>query len=393
MRLGRQDLEAGMRAVSQGAVPTAVVTGLGEARDTTTRARLLTRNARVGWFADPLLFRTSLDGYRTAPNLQALDYTPGRDGDPYRYAEFDDVDLARRVGRSVVGAQVDLLATGAISGAFVIDRIDDPWLGVNQRLLRISADAAQAWGTPVLAALPLRMSGFEQLEEQRLLVRALAARRPSAWLLMADGLSESSSPDRIVATLRLALLLQTAGAPVILARSGDLRRLFWAFGIAGAEFGLGRMLRFSVPDFRKDKRGPGPTPGPRIELPSLACSVPVEQGRRLLEQELIPEADCDCEACSAAGSLAERMTAVAEHDAHIVIAESLDMRGVEPLTRVERLDAALGAASARCAWAERDGPLRGLRQRIDRQRRALHGAVEDGLLEPARVADELRLFE
>src|SRR4051794_3436785 len=39
MRLGRTDLEAGMRAVRAGARPTAMVTALSESRDTTIRAR------------------------------------------------------------------------------------------------------------------------------------------------------------------------------------------------------------------------------------------------------------------------------------------------------------------------------------------------------------------
>jgi len=393
MRLGRQDLETGMRAVRDGARPTAVVTGVAESRETTVRARHLTQEAGVSRLADPLLFRTALDGYRTAPNLQTLDYTPGRDGDPYRPEEFDDPDLERRVGRSVVGAQVDLRTGAAMSGAFVVERIDDPWLAVNQRLLRIGADAAAAWDVPLIATLPLRMSGFDRLESQRLLVRALAARRPAAWLLMIDGISEDSSPERLVAALRLALLLQATSAPVILARAGDLRRLFWALGVAGVEFGLGRLLRFSVPDFRKTKRGPGPTPGPRVELPSLGCSVPFEQARRLLAGELVAEVDCTCAACSAAVTLAARMNAAAEHDAHVVLEQAKFARGKTPAARVDALDSDLRAAVGRCGWAEPGEPLGGLRPRIERQRAALQAAVEAGLLEPARLADELRLFD
>jgi hypothetical protein len=201
-----------------------------------------------------------------------------------------------------------------VSGAIVVSRIDDPWLAVNQTLLRIGADAAAAWGVPLIAALPIRMSGFDGLDAQRLLVRALTARRPDAWLLMADRLSEDSGVERIVAALRLALLLQAASAPVILARAGDLRRLAWTLGVAGAEFGLGRMLRFAVPDFRKAKRGPGPTPGPRMKLPSLVGSAPFEQARRLVGAELVLEAECECPGCAGAGTLDARMAAMAEHE-------------------------------------------------------------------------------
>ena len=281
MRLGGKDLDDGMSAINDRTRPSAVITGLGESRETISRARHLASARGTPWLGDPLLFRTGLEGYRTRSSLHDLDYTPGRDGDPYSPDEFADEDLTRRVGRSVVGAQLDLLAAGAIGGAFVVNRIDDPWLEVNQRLLRVASEAAAAWDVPLIAALPLRMSGFDDLESQRLLVRALMARRPAAWLLMADGLSEDSGVDRILAGLRLALALQAASAPVILARAGDLRRLAWSVGIAGAEFGLGRWLRFAVPDFRKPSRGPGPTPGPRMELPSLVRSLPFTQASRV----------------------------------------------------------------------------------------------------------------
>lgn len=382
-----------MRAIAAGARPTAVVTGMSEPNDTTIAARRRSRDCDVGWLADPLLFRTGLRGYRTAPKLEALDYTPGRDGDPYSPAEFDDADLLRRVGRSVVGAQVDLLASAAFAGAFVIERIDDPWLSVNQRLLRVGADAAAAWDIPYIAPLPARIAGFENLEAQRLLVRALAARQPDAWLLMLDGLSEDSSPERIVAALRLALLLQAGGTPVILSRGGDLRRLFWAFGVAGADFGLGRLLRFAVPDFRKGKGGPGPTPGPRMELPSLASSVPFDAACKLIESEVVAEADCACPACRSADSLGARMACCAEHDAHVVLGEADALRNRSPASRVEELDQLLGAAAGRWGWLEADEPRPAMRGRIERQRRALAGAFEAGLLEPARLAAELRLFD
>ena len=382
-----------MRAAGDRLKPTAVITGLAESRETIVRVRHLTREAEVPWLADPLLFRTGLEGYRTAPKLQALDYTPGRDGDPYLPAEFDDADLSRRVGRSVVGAQVDLLATGAISGAFTVSRIDDPWLAVNQTLLRIGADAAAAWSVPLVAALPIRMSGFDELEAQRLLVRALAARRPDAWLLMADGLVEDSGVERIVATLRFALLLQAASAPVILARSGDLRRLAWSLGVAGAEFGLGRLLRFAIPDFRKAKRGPGPTPGPRMEFPSLACSLPFEQARRLLAGDLVAEAECTCPSCADAASLAARMASVAEHDAHMVLREAAALAAQRPDERVADFDRVLQAAAGRAGWVDSDASADGVRARLERQRRVLDAATEAGLLEPARLAAELRLFD
>src|SRR5436305_5436577 len=142
--------------------------------------------------------------YRTAPNLQALDYTPGRDADPYRPEEFEDRELQLRVGRSVVGAQGDIGASGALSGAFVISDPADPWLPVSQRLLGIGADAAAAGGLPLLAVLPVRLGAFESGVAQQTLVRAFSAKVPAGWYLLADGLSEESSVDRILAALEMA---------------------------------------------------------------------------------------------------------------------------------------------------------------------------------------------
>jgi hypothetical protein len=393
LRLGAKDLTPAMQAIATASPPTAIVTGIAESAETTARARRLAREAGVAWATDPLLFRTGLPGYRTAPNLQALDYTPGRDGDPYAPDEFDNADLARRVGRSVIGAQVDLQASAAIGGGFVVDRIDDPWLVVNQRLLRVQADAAAAWNLPFIASLSVRMSGFEDLESQRLLVRALAARRPAAWLLMIDGLSEDSASDRVVAALRLALLLQASGSRVIPARAGDLRRLFLAFGLAGVEVGLGRLLRFAVPDYRKRKRGPGPTPHPRFELPSLCVAAPYNQARSLLAAELIAESECECVPCVKTGSLAEQLAGVIDHDVHVVLGEAASLRPVAPSERVDLLERALQTAATSCGWIQQHQPVKDLAERIDRQRRALTAGVEAGLLEPARLAAELRLFD
>ncbi len=393
MRLNGSDLEPAMRAVNAGATPTAIVTGLAESRETTARARRLTNEAKTAWLADPLLFRTGLPGYKTASNLQTLDYTPGRDSEPYRPEEFSDSDLTRRVGRSVVGAQMDIGASGALGGAFVIRAMDDAWLPVNQELLRIGVDAATGWSSPFIGVLPLRMMGFDQLEAQRLLVRTLAARRPDAWLLQADGLSEDSSTRRIVATLRLALLLQATGAPVIVGRAGALRRLFWAFGVGGAEFGLGRLLRFSVPDFTKSGRGPGPVPGPRFEMPSLCSSLPNELAQWLVEHEFVAEAECPCPACQQADSPGADFVTTVEHDAHVVVGQADDLSELAPSARAASLDSDLQSAIREWRRIDQTTGRLGAPDRLESQIRALHEGVEAGLLEPARLAAELRLVD
>jgi hypothetical protein len=392
VRVGSVDLGAALRAVAAGARPAAIVTGLSESRDVTSRARRLTREHQIPWLCDPVLYRTALPGYRTAKHLQDLDYAPGRDADPYTAEEFENPALMRHVARGVVGVQMDVGASGSWAGSFVSSGMQDPWLRVNQQLLQVGISAAQEWSTPVLAGLPVRMMGFETIENQRLFVRALSSSRPAAWVLMLDGLTETSSPRRIVAALRLALALQASGIPVFISRAGALRRLFWAFGIRGAEIGLGRLLRFYVPDYRAGRGGPGPTPL-RFETPSLACSLSVSAVWDLLMAEVIAEADCDCPACQAHATLSERLEHVAEHNLHVAMAEALRWAGVLPTERVAQLDRTLSQADHSLRLLELDGVGSGAPGTLGQMRRALDLAVQSGFLEPERVAAELRLFD
>jgi hypothetical protein len=392
MRLGPRDLESGFQAIAEGARPDAIVTGVSERRQVTTRARRLAHQHGVPWFCDPLLFRAALPGYRTAGHLQELDYMPGRDADPYEPEEFDDLDLLRRTARAVVGAQVDVGSTGAWSASFVISGMRDPWLPVDRVLLQASSAAASAMHVPVLlAGVPLRLMGFSGLEAQRLLVRSLVTHHPDAYVLMLDGVTEESSPERVVAALRLALLLQASGVPVILGRAGDLRSLFWAFGVRGAEFGLGRLLRFYVPDYRRVTRGPGPTPGARVEFPELRSSLPLEKAMRAVASGRLD--DCSCPSCADSGGRPVVLERAAEHDAHIVLQEARALAGRSPVERVGDLDRGLGDAARRWRKVTMSGVELGPPDRLEIRRRALDRAVQEGLLEPARIASELRLFE
>ena len=56
-------------------------------------------------------------------------------------------------------------------------------------------------------------------------------------------------PGLLVAAIRLALVLQQTGRPVVLGRADVLSYLFLAFGIAGIERGLGRAHGFRLSDF------------------------------------------------------------------------------------------------------------------------------------------------
>ena len=161
-----------------------------------------------------------------------------------------------------MAAELEIGASGVMTGAFLADGPTDTRLGFTRDLMRVGLGVRPELFS--IAPLALRMSNFESLESQLVAVRMVAAARPGAVLLWLDGVDEDSREQRLFAALRLALLLKADGHRVLLGRAGDLRHLFLAFGIDGIEYGLGRFLRFAARDYA-GKSGAGPTPMPRFE--------------------------------------------------------------------------------------------------------------------------------
>lgn len=385
MRLGPRDLDHGLTAISQGARPTAVVSGLNETEDFTSEIRRACAAAGVDWFCDPQLWKTALNGYRTAPRLQALDYTPGRDADPYTAEEFDDPRLLRQIARGVVGDQFDVGANGALSGTFVVRSATDPWLTVTREMIRLGLAQRDTLGPrPLIAPVALDLSAFCELQAQRDLVRQLTRDRPDGYLVMLSGLHEDSSPERLVAAIRLLLLLQEAGSPVILSRPGALRHLLLAFGVRGIEFGLGRLLRFSIPDYNT-KGGPGAAA--RFELPSLLAALPPSVALRALSTDGLPESECDCPACRACSGRAEAIVSAPAHAAHTICAgaERLDEEPVRD--RIAALKRSIGSA----LWRWQELSVAGVVERspmyLYRWQLAIELASQQGLLNPRRLAE------
>jgi hypothetical protein len=387
MRVGPQDLPHALKAVSSGARPSALVTGLNEARDFTNEARRACAREELTWFCDPQLWKTALPGYRTSPQLQALDYTPGRDADPYTAQEFEELSFLTRVGRSVVGDQFDIGATGALAGSFVARAPDDPWLPISAEMVRVGIAQRDALGPrPIVAPLPLEMAAFADLSAQRRLLESVRRHQPDAYLLMLSGLHEGSGPERIVQALRLALLLQEIGAPVILSRTGTLRYLFLSFGVRGIEFGLGRLLRFSIPDYEKGGGRGGP---PRFELPSLVGSLGPQQATAALAAELLPETECDCPSCLSSSSPRKKVARTPEHAAHTVCRQGESLDEVAPAERVEALSHSLRQASWRWEELRSAGIVDQIPPYLGQWGRAIDDAVKEGLLNPAELAQRV----
>jgi hypothetical protein len=390
MRVGPRDLEHALVAVDAGAKPSALVTGMNEGATFTGTVRRACGVAAVDWACDPQLWKTALPGYRTSPQLQALDYTPGRDADPYTVEEFHDHDFLARIARAVVGDQFDIGANLPLSGAFLTRHAADPWLSVSAELLRLGIAHRDALGArPLLAVTPLDLGGFTTVPAQREVVSVLTANRPDAYLLMLSGLHTDSGPDRIVAALTLALLLQETGAPVILSRPGLLRHLFLAFGVRGIEFGLGRLSRFAIPDYSGKARGATET---RFEFPSLLGALAPAEAMGVLGSGLLPETDCSCAACEQAGSLAERVSCAAEHDAHTVCASGVALEGVTPAERVALLRRSLGEASWNWEALRNAGVTQRIPAHLGRWRAAIDQAEHAGLLNPRMLARRIGLL-
>jgi hypothetical protein len=348
MRVGPRDVSHALDAISAGAKPSAVVSGLNETEDFTSEVRRGCASRGVDWICDPQLWKTALEGYRSSPRLQALDYTPGRHADPYTAEEFEDRGFLARIARQAVGHQFDVGANAPLTGAFVARAPADPWLKVTAEMIRVGLSQRDALGPrPLIATVPLELSGFLDLDAQRELIRTLSKHRPDAYLLMLSGLHEDSSAERLVAALRLALLLQEAGAPVILGRAGMLRHLFLAFGVRGIEFGLGRLLRFSLPDYKSKGGGGGPA---RFELPSLLAAAAPQLAHAALAADILPESDCACPACRETASSGQQIAVASEHAAHTVCTHAGALDGLPTVGRVAALKRSVGEAGWR--WQE-----------------------------------------
>lgn len=347
------------------------------------------RELGVPWICDPLLFKTALPGYTTARHLQGLDYAPGRDERPYSAADFADPGVPRWIGRNVVGVQYDIGASAVCTGGFVLQGLPDPWLPISTALHRAGIDAAAAFGRlPTIASVSVRMRDFMDPEHQIALARSYSARRPDFFLLMLDGVHADSSPKRIVAAIRLALILQRLGAPVVVARSGELRRLFHAFGVWGVEAGLGRLLRFAVSDYDSSGGGPGPSHA-RFEVPALGMALRPEEALAVLGSGRVPP--CQCPACLRVSDPQDQVAAGSEHDAHVAAGLTKAWKNTASTQRVAMLETELRRQVKLCATLREDGVDLLDGGRPERWLRALVEGVQQGLLVPDRLTGQAPL--
>jgi eukaryotic-like serine/threonine-protein kinase len=297
----------------------------------------------VPYTVDPLVFRLAFPNFSSVKGLRGRSYAPLDRLTPYQPEDLRPLDEARRVAHGAIDEQEECGADFYFSASFAIRDLDDKWLVRDAKLLELSLAHASAYGKPLIATLELPLEALSTPEAQIRLANRLARGQPSALLVNFDRLEIGSTPPQLFWAIRLMLLLQDGGAPALLGRAGPLRHLFPAFGIAGIEDGLGRYGGFRLSDFSGDRRPFGKHP-PRFEFPSLLESLPVDKALAVLSSGLVPEADCDCRACSRAGSRCDQLATTYLHNAEMLKREAHALAALAPAERLERLERAIANA-------------------------------------------------
>ena len=377
----RHDVEAALAASLAGAVPDALIVGI---RDSSTKpltlARRTARHHGIDLGVDPLLMRMGFSRWADTAALRELPYAPTGVA-PHLPGEIASRATAARLARLVVEAQADAGATIAFAAHFPVGARDDQWQRRNPSLLTASIDAAAAFGLPLWAVVAVAPEAICSPDDQTEYVNRLARGEPAGWLVNIDGLGSRAGESTLLWSIRLALLLQERGAPVVVGRASGLRRLICAFGL-GVEIGLGRYDGFRLSDMR-DGGGGGHTP-PYFEIPELLCLLPADIALAVLRSGVLPK--CACPACAAAATPEEQVAGAAGHNAAIAIEERDALAGMEPAVRVAQLREQIAGALAVEARLRRMGVLGRTLPHLRLWPKILNQAAEMGMLdgEPLR---------
>jgi serine/threonine protein kinase len=307
-------------------------------------ARQVAGHCDIYFSADPQFFRFAHASFTASRRLTDVSFAPSDKITPFQPDHFRDLDHARETAASVIDEQIDAGASFLFGASCTVRSIDDKWLPRSAKLLEESIRHRDHRNSdlPVFAQLVLSMDGFCSAEAQARLANQLSRADVDGYFLLLDQLVAESPPGLLVAAIRLALVLQQSGRPVVLGRADILGYLFLAFGVAGVERGLGRAHGFRLSDF--ERRKPIAMRPPRFEIPSLLASFTPEQAQRILSSGLVPESNCPCSACASATSIQQRLARTVQHDAAMYEQLRNELDGADPRLRVARLSAAVDAA-------------------------------------------------
>lgn len=333
LRVSGTDFSHVCSAVGEVIEPAAIVVALSEERKVVAAASRAAGRAHVPFAADPVFFRCALRGARIPKSLGDLRYAPGVRHGPWKAGELTPAAV-RRLVREVFSEQSGR-QRGLWFGATVLASGHDGSLPLVDQLLGASIRTHASWGRdPLIAPLVIDVAAFATVGSQLRLARLLAHHRPQAYFVAVAGLHAGSSAGRIVSALRLLLILQAGGVPVLLAKAGPLRRWAAAFGLAGYECGLGRLERFNLNDYRGVAGGPGFWPA-KFEIPALLAALQPALAARVLASGVLSDEPCSCAACAAGWQLGDAAGTVT-HDASVISSELSDVAGRRVPERVER---------------------------------------------------------
>lgn len=373
----RHDVEAAVSASLAGAVPDALVVGI---RDSSTKPLTLARRAAqhhgIHLGIDPLLMRMSFAHWADTATLRGLPYAP-QDVAPHLPGRLTSRADTAELARLVVEAQADAGATIAFSASFPVTARDDEWQRRNPSLLAGSIEAAKAFDLPLWAVAAVTPETICSPDDQTEYVNRLVRGEPAGWLLNVDGLSSRAAESTVLWSIRLALLLQERGAPVVMGRATGLRRLICAFGL-GVEMGLGRYDGFRLADMR-DSRGGGAQGAPYFEIPELLCSLSQEDALAVLRSGALPK--CSCPSCAGASSAEEQIAGAAGHNAAIAIEERDALAGMTQDGRATELRERIAGALAVEARLRRMGALSHTLPHLRLWPKILSRASEMGMLD------------
>jgi hypothetical protein len=290
LRVGEHDLADVCEAVGEALSPDGLVVGLSDLTKVISGARLAARRVEVPLLTDPVFFRCTLEGARVSQHLRSFDYAPNSG---HWTVEQLRSDGWRDLVREVFEAQAGRASGGWMAATIALDA-DPQTLAVNRRLVQASVQTRAAFGREqLIAPLVINMDVYADHDAQLRLIRSLDGLGPDAYVVSLH--KPDGRPQRLVATVRLLLLLKSLGVPVLLARAGSLRAFALALGLDGIETGLGRLARFSLDDFYRSG-GVGNPPAKYDMRPLFTLFKPV-LAARVHRSGLLEEQSCTCQVC------------------------------------------------------------------------------------------------
>jgi predicted Ser/Thr protein kinase len=322
--------------------PSAVVMPITE-RYAVGDVRRTAKQLGIPYGVDPFVFRLAYPNFTSVEGLRSRSYAPLDRLTAYEPGDLRSLEDARRVAHGAIDDQEECGADFFFSASFAIRDLDDKWLVRNAKLLDQSLAHAAALGKPLFATLELPVSAVSTPDAQIRLANRMSRGNPNALLVNFDNLDISADAQQLFWSLRLMLLLQDSGTPVLVGRAGPLRYFFPAFGVAGIEDGLGRYTGFRLSDFNGNRKPFGKHP-PRFEFPSLLEALPPDKAIVVLASGSVPEASCDCRSCKAASSVEEQVAGAYLHNSEMLKREAAALAVLAPTQRVERLEAAVARA-------------------------------------------------